>query len=144
MRLLVLANSRLGSRRRSTRTTRNSTRSLTANTDRGGWSRWWHRCSPPPHPSRSSPPGLGRELGAVFPALVRARNDCFVALDLDPGNLGLALGASFTTVALKEAHGHSPFLPDLWVNVVPARCRGFLCTFKTVQTQGIRRIISIA
>src|SRR5206468_1932561 len=66
-------------------------------------------------PQRSSPPGLGRELGAVFPALVRARNDCFIALDLDPGNLGLALGASFTTVALKEAHGHSPFWPDLWV-----------------------------
>ena len=60
-------------------------------------------------PQRSSPPGLGGELGPVFPALVRARNDCFVALDLDPGNLGLALGASFTTIALEKAHGHSPF-----------------------------------
>ena len=94
-----------------------------------------------PPPQRNSPPGLGRELGSVFPALVRARNDCFVALDLDPGNLGLALDASFTTIALEKAHGHSPFcqpfrdsavaewLAGLWVDV-PARYWGLLCTFK--------------
>jgi len=61
------------------------------------------RSSPSPHLLTGSPPGLGGELVAIVPAggIVRARDDCFLALDLDPGNLGLALGASFTAVALE-------------------------------------------
>jgi hypothetical protein len=52
-------------------------------------------------PSRwSSPPDLGRELVAVVPALgtlVRARNDCFIALDLDPRDFRLPLFAALLT-----------------------------------------------
>src|SRR5713226_5751857 len=63
-----------------------------------------------PNPKRSSPPDLGGELVAVVPAggLVQARNDCFIALDLDPGNFRLPLFAALL-VALEQAHGHSPF-----------------------------------
>src|SRR5712691_9045661 len=80
-----------------------------------------------PIPQRSSPPDLGGELGAVVPALgtlVRARNDCFIALDLDPGNFRLPLFAALLT-ALEQAHGHSPFgwgageRPAPWVDGVP-------------------------
>ena len=48
---------------------------------------------------------------AIVPTLgglVRARNDCFITLDLDPGNLRLPLFAALL-VALEQAHGHSPF-----------------------------------
>src|SRR5712692_3367611 len=63
-----------------------------------------------PNPQRSSPPDLGGELVAVVPAggLVRARNDCFIALDLDPGNFRLPLFAALLT-ALEKAHGRFSF-----------------------------------
>ena len=47
---------------------------------------------------------------AVVPAggLVRARNDCFIALDLDPGNFRLPLFAALL-IALEKAHGRFSF-----------------------------------
>src|SRR6266851_1775851 len=127
MRLLFLANSRWGFRRRSVD---DWTRVLLPPQalDRGGMGAI-RQGSPYhyPNPQRSSPPDLGGELVAVVPALglVRARNDCFIALDLDPGNLRLPLVAALLG-ALEQAHGHSPFWlwgagerPAPWVDGVP-------------------------
>src|SRR5712692_2091992 len=111
MRLLFLANSRLGFRRGSLDDKDPRVLQPPQALDRGGWGgcRQWsaHHL---PHLQRSSPPDLGGELVAVVPAggLIRARNDCFIALDLDPGNFRLPLFAALLT-ALEKAHGRFSF-----------------------------------
>src|SRR5712692_8930022 len=108
--VVVLANSRLGFRRRSV-DDRDPRVLATASTDRGGWGgcRQWS-AHLYPVPQRSSPPDLGGELVAVVPAggLVRARNDCFIALDLDPRDFRLPLFAALLT-ALEQGHGRFSF-----------------------------------